>query len=88
MTDIKEVAASLTEAQRRLLIESGPDEITGEEGHGVGIRGAQYRVARSLEALGLGSYSHGSPYGDLYFNNRAGLALQHHLRQQEAERNG
>lgn len=66
----------LTPPQLRLLMESGPDDITGEEGFGIPIRGSDYRVARGLEALGLGSYSHGSPYGDLYFNNARGLALR------------
>lgn len=66
----------LTPPQKRLLLESGPDDITGEEGHGVEIRGADYRVAKALEAKGLGTYTHGSPYGDLYFNNAEGLNLR------------
>jgi hypothetical protein len=67
---------SLTPAQKRLVLASGPDDITGEEGCGVEIRGSAYRVARALESYGLGSYSHGSPYGDLYFNNADGLAVR------------
>lgn len=66
----------LTPAQERLLIASGPDDITGEEGHSVELRGSDYRVARKLNELGLGTYTHGSPYGDLYFNNREGMELR------------
>jgi hypothetical protein len=69
-------AVMLTVAQKRLVLESGPDDITGEEGTGVPISGSAYRVARALERMGLGTYSHGSPYGDLYFNNADGLALR------------
>jgi hypothetical protein len=69
----------LTPAQKRMVIASGPNDITGEEGHGVEIRGADYRVARALELYGLGSYSHGSPYGDLYFNNAEGLRVREML---------
>lgn len=69
----------LTPAQERLVIASDPDDITGEEGSGVPIRGSDYRVARALYALGLGTYSHGSPYGDLYFNRAAGLEVRRSL---------
>jgi hypothetical protein len=67
---------ALTEPQRRLVIASDPDDISGEEGSGVPITGSDYRVATKLYVLGIGDYSHGSPYGDLYFNNAAGLAVR------------
>jgi hypothetical protein len=74
--DALAMAKRLTEPQRRLVLASDPDDITGEEGSGVPIEGAAYRVARTLHRLGLGTYSHGSPYGDLYFNNAEGLRLR------------
>jgi len=47
---------------------------------GVQICGAEYRTARSLERLGVGTYSHGSPFGDLYFNtDDLGLAVRAQL---------
>lgn len=77
-----ELAARLTKAQRALLVSSHQDDVTIslqaelQEGVGVEIRGAQYRVARSLSAIGLGSYTHGSPYYDMYWNNGTGLAVR------------
>ena len=79
MSDEAKIAASLSEAQKRLVITSGPDDITGKEGLGVDIRGAQYRTAKSLTALGLGSYTHGSPFGDMYWNYALGLAVKAYL---------
>jgi hypothetical protein len=70
---MREKVDGLSAAQRALVLASGPDDITGKEGHGVEIRGAQYRVARSLEAKGLGSYTHGDPFYDMYWNNAGGL---------------
>lgn len=70
---------ALTPAQKRLVLESEPDDITGEEGCGVEISGAAYRTAKALESYGLGTYSHGSPYGDLYFNNAEGLTVRDEL---------
>lgn len=67
---------ALTGPQKRMVLESGPDDITGGEGFGIPISGSAYRVARSLERLGLGTYSYGSPYGDLYFNNVEGLRVR------------
>ena len=80
--EIAAVAGRLSEAQKRLVLESGPDDLTGEEGCGVEIRGTQYRVARKLQALGLGSYSHGSPFYDMYYNFDRGLAVRAHLQGQ------
>jgi len=77
---LAEIAGKLTGPQRRMLLASEPggwgrdDTATGVE-----IRGADYRVAASLEAKGLGDYGHGSPYGDLYFNNADGLAIRSYL---------
>lgn len=74
----KQIAARLTEAQRKLVIASEPGG-WGRDDMSIGaeIRGAQYRTAKSLEALGVGTYSHGDPYGDLYFNtNDLGLAVR------------
>lgn len=82
-TQIERIAASLTEAQRRLVMASGPDDITGEEGLGVEIKGAEYRVARKLFALGMGNYSHGSPYSDMYYNFPLGLALRSYLTEKQ-----
>lgn len=66
----------LTPAQKRMVIASDPDDISGEEGCGVELTGSSYRVARALFLLGLGTYSHGSPFGDLYYNNSEGLAVR------------
>lgn len=77
--DVEQIAAGLSEAQRRLVLASGPDDITREEGFGVEIRGSGYRTAKSLEASLIGFYTHGSPYGDLYYNSPLGLAVRQHL---------
>jgi hypothetical protein len=71
---------ALTPAQKRLVLASEPDDITGEEGCGVEIKGSDYRVARAISGYGLGTYTQGSPYGDLYFNNAEGLAVRDVLR--------
>lgn len=76
---------ALTQPQKRLVLASGPSDRDPGEGHGVEICGAQYATARKLQEFGLGSYSHGSPYGDLYFNNEEGMAIRA-LLQAEAER--
>ena len=72
----EQIAAGLTKAQRALVLASAPDDMTGEEGLGIEIRGAMYRTARSLEELGLGSYTHGSTYYDMYWNLPFGLAVR------------
>lgn len=79
MTDPADIASKLTEAQRRLVLLSGPDDITGRDGLGVEIRSNTYRVARRLDVLGLGSYTHGSPTYDMYWNNSLGLAVRDRL---------
>ena len=79
MSDEAKIAASLSKAQKRLVMASGPDDITGQEGLGIDIRGAQYRTAKSLTALGLGDYTHGSPFADMYWNRSLGLAVKTYL---------
>jgi hypothetical protein len=69
-------AQLLSPAQRRMVLDSEPDDITGEEGCGVELRGPLYKTAKRLNELKLGTYTHGSPYGDLYCNNTAGLAVR------------
>ena len=86
MTEAERVAASLTEAMKRMVLASAPDDITGEEGCGVEIRGSGYRVARSLGALGLGSHTHGSPICDMYWSNPFGLAVRAILRTKESDK--
>ena len=83
MTDPKQIAASLTKAQRALVLASGPDDMTGEDGCGVEIRAAQYRTARSLHAMGLGSYTHGSPLYDMYWNFPLGQQVRDIIKEQE-----
>lgn len=77
------IVKSLTKAQRALVLASEPDDINGESGVGVEIRGPQYRVARSLEALGLGSFTHGSPFYDMYWNFAPGLAVRSALKEND-----
>lgn len=86
--ELDALAKGLSEKQKAMLLESGPDDITGEEGLGVEIHGSQYRIARALEAAGLGSHTHGDPYFDMYWNNALGLALRNHLRAQEGSAGG
>jgi hypothetical protein len=85
MSEVEKVAKGLTDAQLALVLASGVDDITvslqadQQEGLGVEIRGPQYRVARALSAMGLGDYTHGSPYYDMYWNNPFGLAVRTYL---------
>jgi len=80
----EEIAASLTSEQRALVLASDPDDITGRSGSGVPIRGAMYRTAKVLEwKHGLGTYSYGSSFEDLYFNNSLGLAVRTAILDQE-----
>lgn len=77
MQTLEQIAAGLSEAQRRLVVASEPGGWGRDDcAIGVEIRGSQYRTAKSLEGLGLGTYTHGSPYGDLYFNTELGLAVR------------
>lgn len=80
------VAAKLTKAQRTLVLASEPGGWGRDDcAIGVEISGAQYRTAKALEKLGVGTYSHGSPYGDLYFNTDGlGLAVRAHLETRNA----
>ena len=79
-TEAERIAAGLTEAQRRLVLASEPGGWgRDDEAIGVEIRGPQYRAARTLGRLGVGTFSHGSPYGDLYFNTPLGLEVRAHL---------
>lgn len=78
--EVEKIAKGLSATQRRLVLDSDPDDITGRQGCGIPIRGPQYRSAKSLMAMGCGDYSHGSPFGDLYFNSRFGLAVRDHLK--------
>jgi hypothetical protein len=84
MTDAEKIAASLTKAQRRLVLASAPGGWGSDDcSTGVEIHGSDYRVAKKLHKLGIGSYTHGSPYGDLYFNtDTLGLAVRSILQQQ------
>lgn len=64
-----------TPSQRRMLLDSEPDDITGEEGCGVELQsGADYAVARSLERRGLGHVQGpGGSYTGMYWSNEDGL---------------
>ena len=68
-------AGGLSEAQRRMLVASDPDDLTGEEGCGVELlSGADYAVAKALERRGLGHVQGpGGPLPGMYWNNADGL---------------
>lgn len=78
MTNPADIARALSEAQRRLVIASEPGGYGRDDcATGVEIRGAQYRTARSLERIGVGVYTYGSDFSDLYFNtDDLGLAVR------------
>lgn len=80
---------TLTPRMKAMVLASEPSELDRTEGCGVEIcTPADYAVAKALQRRELGSYSHGSPVGDLYFNNVEGLAVRRDLRgedQDEAE---
>lgn len=69
---------SLTDAQLRMVLESGPDDRSGTSGIGVELRtGADYAVAKALERRQLGHRE--GPGGSLpgmYWNNAMGLAVR------------
>ena len=84
-----QIASTLTEAQRRMLIESGPggfgrvDTACGAEVIGIG----QLSTARSLERKGLGQVDW-FPYAypkHLYFSNSEGLSVREYLLTQDGE---
>lgn len=87
MTKAERIAKGLSEAQRALVLASEP----GGWGMracatGTPISGQQYRSARVLHRLGVGTFSHGSPYGDLYFNtDDFGLAVREILTRATAD---
>ncbi|QPI73890.1 hypothetical protein [Sphingobium sp. Cam5-1] len=69
---------NLTQAQRRLLMDSDPDDLTGTEGTGVELRtGADYAVAKSLERRKLGHRTGpGGALPGMYWSNAMGLAVR------------
>lgn len=81
----EEIARKLTAAQRSLVLASEPGGFgRPDRACGVEIRGAQYRTARRLSEIGVGSFTHGSPYGDLYFNtDDLGLRVRAILEEQQ-----
>lgn len=68
----------LTKAQRGMLVESGPDDVTGREGCGVELcSGRDYAVAKSLERKGLGFVQGpGGPLPGMYWNSADGLVAR------------
>lgn len=75
----EQIARGLTKAQREVVLASGPDDLTGDEGFGIELTGPMYRTAKSLHKLGIGDYTHGSPFSDMYWNNTLGLAVRAEL---------
>ena len=67
--------SDFTPKQREMLCESGPDDVTGEEGYGVELTsGAAYAVAKSLERRGYGHVQGpGGALPGMYWNNSTGL---------------
>lgn len=76
---------NLSDAQRRMLIASEPDDRTGKEGCGVELRsGADYAVAKALERRDLGHRE--GPGGSLpgmYWSNADGLAVRAALKSRD-----
>lgn len=66
----------LTPAQRRMLIASDPDDVTGEEGTGIELRnGAEYATAKALKSRGFGQVTGpGGTLPGMYWSNETGLA--------------
>lgn len=74
------MARTLTAAMQAMVIASEPDDLTGEEGCGVPLRGSAYRTAKALEAMGVGHYQEaGSLYAGMYWSNSKGLSLRTEL---------
>ncbi|RSV41506.1 hypothetical protein CA234_09535 [Sphingomonas sp. ABOLE] len=72
--------SEMPEAQRRMLLASRPDDVTGEEGIGVELRtGADIAVAKALERRGLGTREEGGSLPGMYWSNPEGLALRKFL---------
>lgn len=82
----EQIAAGLSPAMCRMLVNSEPDDVTGREGCGVDLfNGADYAVAKALERRGLG-YQEGPGgfrYAGLYWSNSKGLAIRTILLEQE-----
>lgn len=78
MVDEGDLFFGLSQAQRRILLASEPDDRTGDEGCGIELRtGADYAAAKALKRKGLGEQT--GPGGSLpgmYWNNELGLALR------------
>lgn len=76
---------NLTDAQRRMIIDSEPDDRTGTEGCGVELRtGADYAIAKALERRKLGHRE--GPGGSLpgmYWSNAMGLAVRAALKSRD-----
>lgn len=80
MPELEDVLRGLTKAMGAMLIESGPDDITGEEGLGVELFTAgQWSVARALERRELGHIIGASDLPGMYWSNAAGLNLRARL---------
>lgn len=69
---------NLTAPQRRMLMDSEPDDVTGAQGVGIELRsGADYAVAKALERRKLGHrQGPGGPLPGMYWNNATGLAVR------------
>jgi hypothetical protein len=70
----------LSPAQRDLVLASEPDDVTGTEGVGVELHGQEYQTAKALQNRGIGHYTHGSVYIDMYWNNNTGLLVRDYIR--------
>lgn len=80
MDSVEQVMKGLTKAMGAMLVESGPDDITGEEGLGVELFTAgQWSVARALERRELGHIVGASGLPGMYWNNAAGLEVRARL---------
>lgn len=75
---IYEIERRLTVAQRRMILDSAPDDLTGREGLGVELStGGHYATAKALERMEIGHRE--GPGGSLpgmYWNNADGLFLR------------
>lgn len=77
----EQIAKGLSEPQKALVVASERGGFNrDDEACGVEISGPQCRTARSLERLGIGEYTFGDCFSDLYFNNQMGLAVRDVLR--------
>lgn len=71
------VAKSLSPAQRTMLLEGEPDDVTGCEGLGVELRTAQqYSTAKALERRSLGQWRGGDELPGMYWSNANGLEVR------------